>query len=117
MTDLLHVIGVVVAAPSAMCLLMGSRDQTVWYTLDKIPIPPECLRLPIWAYVALHITAGARMLACVRMDSFSWPDGRPCRVAGQSQDQWHSSPRHASGSVSARQRGAPGTGSSRCRSR
>ena len=33
MTDLLHVIGVVVAAPSAMCLLMGSRDQNVWYTL------------------------------------------------------------------------------------
>ena len=91
--------------------------QTVWYTLDKIPIPPECLRLPIWAYVALHITAGARMLVCVRMDSFSWPDGRPCRVAGQSQDQWHSSPRHASGSVSARQRGAPGTGSSRSCSR
>ena len=33
MNDLLHVIGVVVAAPSAMCLLMGSRDQNVWYTL------------------------------------------------------------------------------------
>ena len=88
-----------------------------WYTLDKIPIPPECLRLPIWAYVALHITAGARMLVCVRMDSFSWPDGRPCRVAWRFQDQWHSSPRHASGSVSARQRGAPGTGSSRSCSR
>ena len=33
MTDLLHVVGVVVAAPSAMCLLMGSRDQNVWYAL------------------------------------------------------------------------------------
>ena len=51
--------------------------QTVWYTLDKIPIPPECLRLPIWANVALHITAEARMLACVRMDSFSWPRWSP----------------------------------------
>lgn len=33
MTEIIHVIGVVVAVPSALCLVLGGRDQNVWYTL------------------------------------------------------------------------------------
>ena len=30
MTEIIHVIGVVVAVPSALCLVLGGRDQNLW---------------------------------------------------------------------------------------
>jgi hypothetical protein len=30
MTEIIHVIGVVVAVPSALCLVLGARDQNLW---------------------------------------------------------------------------------------